>query len=35
VPRGRILAWLPYAAATRLAEDVFDDVDRLRAIANS
>jgi hypothetical protein len=35
VPRRRILDWLPYVAAARLAEDVPRDFDRLLAIVHS
>jgi Ser/Thr protein kinase RdoA (MazF antagonist) len=35
VPRVRILDWLPYVAAARLAENVPDDLDRLRKIADA
>jgi phosphotransferase family enzyme len=33
--RGSILAWLPYVAAPRLAEDAPDDLERLLEIAHS
>ena len=33
--REKILDWLPYVAAARLAEDVPDDFDRLRELAHS
>jgi aminoglycoside phosphotransferase (APT) family kinase protein len=33
LPRMRILDWLPYVAAARLAENVPDDLDRLRELA--
>jgi Ser/Thr protein kinase RdoA (MazF antagonist) len=35
MPCEKILAWLPYVAAARLAEDVPDELDRLREIARS
>jgi Ser/Thr protein kinase RdoA (MazF antagonist) len=35
VPRTKILDWLPYVAAARLAEDAPDDLDRLLAIMRS
>ncbi len=34
VPRARILDWLPYIAAARLAEDVLDDFERLLEIVH-
>jgi len=35
MPRTRILAWLPYVAAARLAEDVSDDFERLLEIVRA
>jgi Ser/Thr protein kinase RdoA (MazF antagonist) len=35
VPQGKILDWLPWVAAARLAEDAPDDLDRLLELARS
>jgi aminoglycoside phosphotransferase (APT) family kinase protein len=35
IPRARILGWLPYLAAARLAEDVPDDFERLLEIVHA
>jgi Ser/Thr protein kinase RdoA (MazF antagonist) len=35
VPQGKILDWLPWVAAARLAEDASDDLDRLLELARS
>ena len=35
MPRAKILDWLPYVAAARLAEDVPDDFERLLEIVHS
>jgi hypothetical protein len=35
MPQGKILGWLPYVAAARLAEDAPDDLERLLEIVHS